>query len=212
MFNHALKMKKHYKISSTMKSDYTVYDYFLMMSLISFLGFLLENIWISVRKGYVDNRNMNLPFLLGYGIAVMFIYFVLGVPDKSNAFLYCSICFIIVSLGEILLGTVVEKICGIHYWDYTSLPLHFTRYTSLFTSIGFSLIITGFMKYAFVPIMDSIHSHSSTSLNVFSVILIIALCIDFMASFYYMYKHQDFYHLWEHKSISENIRELIITR
>ena len=125
-----------------MKSDYTVYDYFLMMSLISFLGFLLENIWISVRKGYVDNRNMNLPFLLGYGIAVMFIYFVLGVPDKSNAFLYCVICFIIVSLGEILLGTVVEKICGIHYWDYTSLPLHFTRYTSLFTSIGFSLIIT----------------------------------------------------------------------
>ena len=41
-----------------MKSDYTVYDYFLMMSLISFLGFLLENIWISVRKGCVDNRNM----------------------------------------------------------------------------------------------------------------------------------------------------------
>lgn len=195
-----------------MKSDYTVYDYFLMMSLISFLGFLLENIWISVRKGYVDNRNMNLPFLLGYGIAVMFIYFVLGVPDKSNVFLYCAICFIIVSLGEILLGTVVEKICGIHYWDYTSLPLHFTRYTSLFTSIGFSLIITGFMKYAFVPIMDLMHSHSSTSLNVFSVILIMALCIDFLASFYYMYKHQDFYHLWEHKSISGNIRELIITR
>jgi len=50
------------------------------------------------------------------------------------------------------------------------------------------------------------------SLNVFSVILIIALCIDFLASFYYMYKHQDFYHLWEHKSISGNIRELIITR
>ena len=195
-----------------MKSDYTVYDYFLMMSLISFLGFLLENIWISVRKGYVDNRNMNLPFLLGYGIAVVFIYFVLGVPDKSNTFLYYAICFIIVSLGEILLGTVVEKICGIHYWDYTSLPLHFTRYTSLFTSIGFSLIITGFMKYAFVPIMDSMHSHSSTSLNVFSVIQIIALCIDFLASFYYMYKHQDFYHLWEHKSISGNIRELIVTR
>ena len=195
-----------------MKGDYTVYDYFLMMSLISFLGFLLENIWISVRKGYVDNRNMNLPFLLGYGIAVMFIYFVLGVPDKSNTFLYYAICFIIVSLGEILLGTVVEKICGIHYWDYTSLPLHFTRYTSLFTSIGFSLIITGFMKYAFVTIMDSMHSHSSTSLNVFSVIQIIALCIDFLASFYYMYKHQDFYHLWEHKSISGNIRELIVTR
>ena len=115
-------------------------------------------------------------------------------------------------VGEILLGTVVEKICGIHYWDYTSLPLHFTRYTSLFTSIGFSLIITGFMKYAFTPIMDLMHSHSSTSLNVFSVILIIALCIDFLASFYYMYKHQDFYHLWEHKSISGNIRELIITR
>lgn len=195
-----------------MTSDYTVYDYFLMASLISFLGFLLENIWISVRKGYVDNRNMNMPFLIGYGFAVMFIYFVLGVPNKSNTFLYYTLCFLIVSFGEIILGTIVEKLCGIYYWDYTSLPLHFTRYTSLFTSVGFSLIITGFMKYAFTPIMDSIHSHSTPSLKVFSVILITILCIDFLVSFHYMFKHKDYYRLWEHKSISGSLLELILTR
>ena len=195
-----------------MKNDYTVYDYFLMMSLISFLGFLLENIWLAERKGYVDNRNMNLPFLIGYGIAVMFIYFILGVPGNSKLFLYYVLVFVIVSLGEIMLGTIVEKLCGIYYWDYTNLPLHVTRYTSFFTSIGFSLIITGFMKNGFIPIMDMIHAHSNTSLKVLSVILITALCLDFLVSFYYMFKHKDFYRLWQHKSISGNIREMIQTK
>ena len=58
--------------------NYSLGAVFVMTAFISFLGFLLENIWLAARKGYIDNRNMNTPFMLGYGIAVMGFYFVLG--------------------------------------------------------------------------------------------------------------------------------------
>ena len=42
----------------------------IMIAIISFLGFLLENAWLAIRKGFIDNRNMFAPFLVGYGLAV----------------------------------------------------------------------------------------------------------------------------------------------
>lgn len=43
-----------------------------------------------------------------------------------------------VSVGEVLLGTIVERLCGIEYWNYASLPMHVTKYTSVPTSAGFA--------------------------------------------------------------------------
>jgi hypothetical protein len=47
-----------------MKNSYSLQDILIMIAGVSFLGFCLENIWLLLRKGYVDNRNMSLPFLL----------------------------------------------------------------------------------------------------------------------------------------------------
>ena len=68
-------------------SEYSIYDYVTLVIVVSFLGFCLENIWMLFRKGVIDNRNMNFPFLLGYGIAILGIYFVMGVPSRSSKFL-----------------------------------------------------------------------------------------------------------------------------
>ena len=125
-------------------SEYSFYDYAALIVAVSFLGFCLENLWMLFRNKQMDNRNMNFPFLLGYGLAILLIYFVLGIPTKENVLGFYITCFIGVSIGEILLGYTVEKLCHIHFWDYTSLPLHLTRYTSFFTSLGFAAIITVF--------------------------------------------------------------------
>lgn len=53
----------------------------LIVTVISFLGFVVENVWLSMTKGYIDNRNMTLPFLLGYGIAIVLIYLLFGTPE-----------------------------------------------------------------------------------------------------------------------------------
>ena len=65
---------------------YDVYSMVLMAAFISLLGFILENLWLAVRKGYIDNRNMSLPFLLGYGVLVSGIYYTIGTPEDMRTF------------------------------------------------------------------------------------------------------------------------------
>ena len=117
--------------------EYNIYALGIMTAIISFLGFVVENIWLALTKGYINNRNMNMPFLLGYGLLIMFMYFVLGTPGKlakwsmfknlktklAKYVAYFLCAMILVSIGEIILGMVVEEFCGFEYWNYSNIPL-----------------------------------------------------------------------------------------
>ena len=108
-----IKWKKKEELVREPKS-YPLPELFAMAALVSLLGFLTENTWMLVRSGFIDNRNMNLPFLLGYGLAVVGMYLLIGTPKKGHFVLYFTLVFLFVSLGEILLGFTVEKVCGFY--------------------------------------------------------------------------------------------------
>lgn len=179
-----------------------IYSLAFMAVLISFLGFVLENTWLAFTKGYVDNRNMSLPFLFGYGIAVTAIYIFFGVPDnfelpfmpnilKSQAakkILYFVLIFFCVGIGEILVGLSTEKLFGFFYWNYENIPLHITRYTSVPTTAGFSLIITFFTDNCFVPLLAAVEKIPAVFLKFISITMITLLTVDFVRSFYVMHK------------------------
>lgn len=177
--------------------NYSISSMLIMTAIISFLGFALENIWLAARKGYMDNRNMFAPFLLGYGLAVMGFYLFLGTPQNPRTYIndlndkiennvgmriaaYFTITFVCVSLGEIVLGKVIEKTCHIILWDYTSIPLHITRYTSIPTSIGFTVIITVFMDCFFERIMDVLMRLDPTVSSIFGASLMTVMIADFL--------------------------------
>lgn len=183
-----------------MIGQYDIYSLTLAAAVISFLGFALENIWLALRKGYMDNRNMTLPFLLGYGLLVTGIYAVIGTPEEMHIVIppktptqlqyviYFLLSAVIVSIGEILLGKTVEHIFGFEYWNYESLPLHITKYTSVPTSLGFALIITIFMGRCFPRIMEFILSINADTVQMIALISGTALTADFICSFAKMYK------------------------
>ena len=137
---------------------YSISAYAVMLTLVSFLGFLIENTWIVLTEGFVDNRNMNAPFLIGYGVIVLLIYRFMGTPEQLTGILqfargwtrhgrislYFLTSFFVVCSVEILTGYVVEKVCSLYYWSYEALPLHITRYTSLPTSVSFAFLIVFF--------------------------------------------------------------------
>ena len=160
----------------------------MMIIICSFIGFVIENVWLSVRYGFIDSRNMHLPFLLGYGVAIFLIYHILGEPAREPDPAYFAKVFFMVSLGEIVMGTVVEKTCGVCYWDYSMLPFHFTRYTSLFTSMGFALIITTFMRNVFPIITDFLTAHEAVFSGDFCGVALFAVCVDHIASFLSIYR------------------------
>ncbi|MBR6229602.1 MAG: putative ABC transporter permease [Eubacterium sp.] len=164
------------------------FDWMLMIILCSLLGFIVENIWNYFTNGYVDNRNMFLPFLLGYGIAILLVYIFFGVPTKKTLPLYFLKVLVFTTAAEIALGYTVEAICGFRYWDYTPLPLHFTPYASVITSLGFMLIVSLFMYFYFTPLMKLFKSWSTRKpVRVLTTILIVLMGIDWIASFVRMF-------------------------
>ena len=101
----------------------------LIIVFVSFLGFITENTFISFRTGKIDNRNMIFPFLLGYGLAILVIYKLFGTPDTPLLFgkeiqinipflsflYYFVIAFLCVTVGELILGHLIEWTCNIKW-------------------------------------------------------------------------------------------------
>ncbi len=176
----------------------SIYVWAVMIMICSLIGFCIENVWLLFRYGYIDNRNMNLPFLLGYGIAVLLIYMLFGLPKGQNDLHYFLQIFFFVSVSELLLGHTVEKLCGIHYWDYSALPLSFTRYTNLLTSFAFSTLISEFMRNCFPIIYNLLLRQNTVILRLLGTTGILLLLWDFLFSFSYMRKHRSFYTRWRY--------------
>ncbi len=189
---------------------YNKYAFGIMIAIVSFLGFVSENLWLACVKGRIDNRSMHAPFLLGYGLLIVLIYFVLGTPKncrihkliktelslKRKYMLYFGVAFVVVCIGELLLGLTVESISGIQYWDYSWIPLHFTQYTSIPTSLGFATAMTFFMGKVFEPLMDLIMRMNPMAMKIVSIILMLVMCSDFIVSFYQMIKKRSHIIRW----------------
>lgn len=183
----------------------------MIAAIVSFLGFVVENIWLAFTQGCINNRSMIFPFLVGHGIAIVLIYLILGTPNHprllgkklalnselKRILFYLGAVMICVSLGEILLGTLVEKVCGFEWWNYTRIPLHITKYTSIPTSLAFGLIITTFMKFFFEPLMTYFEGWNETALKVAAITLLVIMLGDFVYAAYTMFKKKGTVIRWQ---------------
>lgn len=193
-----------------MTNIYDIYSLGIMTATISFLGFILENLWLAATKGLIDNRNMHLPFLMGYGVLVVGMYLLLGTPEHMSVtghiyingtkaerfFIYFLCSMVIVTLGELVLGHLMERICGFEYWNYNWIPLHITKYTSIPTSIGFAAIITSFMGACFDPVMSVIGMMNPEDIKPVSILLTVIMTADLIISFRQMKKKRGLNVIW----------------
>lgn len=187
----------------------------------SFIGFCIENSWISIRFGYADNRGMNLPFLFGYGVAVAGIYSLFGLPASPRLFghtiswqshyelAYALIIFMTVLIGESSFGYIIEYFTKIKWWDYTSIPLHLGRYTSIPTSIGFTAAICFFMDKCFPALYSLGNLLYIKGASAFIYIGVIFLIFDNLHALIYMSKHHETYQKWKHENHLSGILKLL---
>ena len=151
---------------------YTYYQLGIMAAVVSFLGFVVENIWLAMTKGYINT-----------GIFMRRFYFL------------CS--FAVVCVGEIVLGIVVEALCHIEYWNYSNIPMHITKYTSIPTSTAFAAMITILMGNVFPVLMDWICRINTQWAKIICAVLWIVMVADFFISFGHMIKAKNFYLKWK---------------
>lgn len=140
--------------------------------LASFLGWCVENAFRGISIGVLDDRHQLLPFLGAYGFGMFVLFAAFGTPSamrffgvrilpdetKKNrvlrSFVYCAVVFAIILLGEMGVGLAFEKLFGIQAWNYTNIPLHVTRYTSIPTTAGFTAMIYTVMEFIFPRLTD----------------------------------------------------------
>ena len=179
-----------------------VYVLCMMIAVVAMLGWIVENVFMAITCGCIDNRSMYFPFLLGYGVGIAVIYLMLGTPQELTFFgkpivvgskakritIYMMEAILLVCIGEIIIGTVVEKVCGFVWWNYTAYPLHITKYTSIPTSFLFAVLITVFMNFCFHPMMRFFEKWNGIVLQVVSVVLMVIMIGDFLYAAYQMYE------------------------
>ncbi len=191
--------------------DYSLAAWCWMMVASSFVGFAIEDVWLLFTKGYANNRNMYLPFLLGYGLAVLGVWLFFGEPTRparlnrvspdaklwKRILSYLLLVFVFVCIAEIILGYSVNKSCEIDYWNYENLPLHITKYTSVFTSLGFASAITVYMTFIFPRAMKLFSRLNTPVFRTVGIILVILLVVDYLLSFGYMVRFKDYHLVWK---------------
>ena len=203
-----------------------VYALIMVMVVVSLLGFCVESIFTGFMHGFLNNKNMVLPFLWGYGLAILLLYVLFGTPEcplwftKPTNFTsrtekyvyYFIIAFFGMCIGEIILGYLVEATCNIVWWDYSILPLNITKYTSVPTSTGFASLIFIFMRYIFNPLLDRFSSMNYTALKFIAISFATVLTLDMINSAIYMLIKRQTLQIWKikfKKSGIEWVRNLL---
>lgn len=184
----------------------------------SFIGFCVENLWILLRHGFIDNRGMRLPFLFGYGIACIAMYLCFGLPDSPKFFsieitntsythlIYAIFLFVAIMIGESMLGHIIEFFTSIQWWDYSSIPFHIGRYTSVPTSIGFTFGAFIFFDKLFPALYDMGEKIYSAGLSGVIIIVTTLLLLDNIHALTYMHKYHHTYSSWKYEqNIERNI-------
>lgn len=138
----------------------------LVCAVASFCGWLTENVFRALASGRLDSRGQLLPFIAVYGFGVALLYALFGLPlemrflrwrilPKENArnralrgIVYAAVTFCLILVSEAAVGLFFERVFGIRGWNYTNIPLHITRYTSVPTTAGFTLGVFLFMQFA----------------------------------------------------------------
>ncbi|MBQ9714247.1 MAG: hypothetical protein IJV83_02880 [Clostridia bacterium] len=184
---------KSEKLSSFRKD----FPYLCVMSvLVSFGGWIGENISRYFGSRTMDSRFHLLPFLSPYGLLVLLLYAALRDPDRIAFFgrpvfkkinrktklLSNLLCLLVITaagfFGELLVGTFWEKAFGVVLWDYTNHSYCFTRYTCLMTTILYGVGGYLFFRLLFFPLFRQIKKLPRKTAKILGYSLGVLILID----------------------------------
>ena len=105
----------------------------------SFLGWLWETAYVSVRKKKFVNRGfINGPLCTIYGMGAVSIYLILKPFGNHLVVLYIG-GVVVATILEYLTGWLMEKIFHTRWWDYSHRKYNLQGYISLGTSLGWGV-------------------------------------------------------------------------
>ena len=159
--------------------------YVVILFFYSFLGFIYESIYSSIKKHGWQNRGFFYgPIIPIYGVGACIgtlLFYDLNIPFLADKNIF--IIFLVGYLGSIVLeyttSYVLEKIFHAIWWDYSKKFLNINGRICLSASIGFGVAAIVIVKWL-IPWVEKVVSYFPDALMVsLSLIFIFLLGIDF---------------------------------
>lgn len=157
-------------------SLYYILNWFFIYS---FLGWLWESCFVSIKSGEVVNRGfINGPFCTIYGCGALGVYLILKSFDNNVVLLYAG-GVIVATVLEYLTGWLMETIFHTRWWDYSKHRFHLHGRICLECSLGWG-IFTVLLFKVLHPMVEWIVALYSISIG---KILVIVVGIYYIADF-----------------------------
>lgn len=130
-------------------SFYYIISWFLIYS---FLGWVWESVYVSVKKKKLVNRGfINGPLCTIYGLGAVAVYLILKPFDENLLILYVG-GVVTATVLEYITGWLMEKIFHTRWWDYSSKKYNLHGYICLGSSVawGFFTLLLFYVLQPFV--------------------------------------------------------------
>ena len=126
-----------------MIGQYTVFEWLLFFYTYSFLGWVFESCYVSIRKKrWVNRVFLKGPFLPIYGGGAVMMLFV-SYPFKENLILTFFAGAVGATLLELVTGMLLEAIFKVRYWDYSNQKFNYKGHICLSSTIAWGFFTIG---------------------------------------------------------------------
>lgn len=126
-----------------MIGHYTLFEWLLFFYTYSFLGWVFESCYVSIRKKQWVNRGfLKGPFLSIYGGGAVMMLFV-SYPFQENLILTFFAGAMGATLLELVTGMLLEALFKVRYWDYSSQKFNYKGHICLSSTIAWGFFTIG---------------------------------------------------------------------
>lgn len=148
----------------------------------SFLGWVWESAYVSVKKGKPVNRGfINGPLCTIYGAGAVSVYLIMKPFAGNLLILYVGGVFT-ATLLELVTGWLMERIFHTRWWDYSRQKFNFHGYICLGASLGWG-VFTILLFHVFQPFVSWLTGLYPKSVGTVALCIVVVLyIIDFATS------------------------------
>lgn len=162
---------------------YHLTQWLLFFFIYSFIGWIWESCYVSVRKRHWVNRGfLHGPMLPIYGSgALVILISTIGV--RENPWLIFLFGMIAATVLEYITGAVMERIFHVRYWDYSRQKLNLNGYICVSSSLCWGVFSVLLVRVIHVPVERAVLDIPIFVTDCAALVLTVIMSVDLTQSF-----------------------------
>lgn len=162
---------------------YQLSQWILFFFIYSFIGWIWESCYVSVKKRHWVNRGfLHGPMLPIYGSgAVVILISTIGV--RNNSWLIFLFGLVAATLLEYVTGAVMERLFHVKYWDYSNQKFNMKGYICVSSSLCWGVFSVLLVRVVHVPIERIVLNIPLRITDIVAMLMTIGASVDLTQSF-----------------------------